>query len=648
MSIESTETPLIDLVDVSRTFDDQGRSGVTGVRLTVWRGEFVAIVGPSGAGKSTLLNLIGLLDKPSEGIYLFDGVNTTALKEKQRDRIRGRDIGFVFQSSFVLGDETSLINAALGLRINGVRFSTRGRLAENALSLLGIGQSAATEARLLSGGERQRLALARAIATKPGLVLADEPTGNLDSANTEIVVKHLKELNATGTTIVLITHDRDIAAIADRIITIVDGTVYQGVVDVVRAQTRHPAGGESARQLSQSSLFSKALDDVSDAVSAVSRRLTRSGLLVLAFALGIAGLVMSVSLTESAADQVSQRLSAAALDEVRITVPGGNTLLTDDNPRLGAWMSQLRQLPHVQSVGFIATVGANSAEVRRLRPDDPQPDGVYYVMTASTSYLREAGIDVKSSPGLRLLDGDTQGSVWVGDTAMEELSIASPGPGSSVWIGGRRVNVVGDLPGSVNLPPLDRTLVVSRDVVEIIPGASVVLVVKTDLGFPAAIAEAAPIAMSPDNPGQFTVGTVADLRALRFGVANDLAAFVSALAAILLILATFSASTTMYLSVQSRTPEIALRRAIGASRAGVGRLFLIEGTMIGLLGGALGGFAGTVAAVVVVSDQGWDPLIPAFLSYLAPILGVVTGLISAVVPAISAARKNPASALRGG
>lgn len=638
--------PLLSLRGVTRTFESE-TSGVRAIDLDVSEGEFVAIVGPSGAGKSTLLNLLGLLDRPTSGTYLFDGVDVGSLKENQRNQIRARRIGFVFQSSFVLGDEDTITNAALGLRINGSRLAERHALAHRALELLGIEDRANTRAKLLSVGERQRLALARAIATQPTLLLADEPTGNLDTRNTRGVIDHLLELNSRGTTVVIVTHDSDIAKLATRRIEIVDGHSRELPREQLALHGRPRLNsGSKTSYTPGGGVFPRIADLLADAISAIGRRLARSALLVLAFALGIAGLVMAIGTTESASNQVSQRLSAAALDEVRVNLPGGSQLLHPEDVRLAQWMDAISQLPHVESVGYVATVGAASAEIRRLGLNDPPPLQEYFLMTASATFLEDAGVTNAYPPNLELVDADLGNVAWVGELVTSELRIATPGPGSSLWIAGRRLDVVGQFESGSRSPNLARAIVVSKDVIAKIPGASVSLIVRTEPAFPAALAEAIPLALSPNNPGQFIVETVADLRDLRFGISNDLSAFVAALAAILLGLATISASTTMYLSVQARTQEIALRRAIGSSRFSIAQLFLVEGCIIGFSGGILGSFVGTVAAIVVAMLQGWAPVLPQYFFVLAPAIGTVTGLLSGIPPALSASRKDPATAIR--
>lgn len=638
--VDEGNVALIELTGITRTFGSERLSGVRAVDLTVQSGEFLAITGPSGSGKSTLLNVLGLLDRPSAGSYRLSGREVSSLPERELDRIRSEQFGFVFQSSYVLGNSSAWENAALTLRVQALPLAQRQERALTALARLGVAGKADVPAGLLSGGEKQRVAVARAVAHSPQVLFADEPTGNLDSANTRIVVEHLRELTRTGVTVVLITHDPEIAASADRIVELVDGKVaHEGArVERVRPPLRREAQRPAAKRRMRTALA----DDAADALSAVGSRLARTALLIAAFTLGIAGLVMSVGLGESAAAQVSGRLAEAALNEVRVHLPGGGQLLAAEDERLEKWIAAVSDLPHVRDVSFVASVGPAAAAIRRLSPMDPRPDIELLVTSASPGYF---GPD--QPPTISLIGGDrVHGAVWLGEEAAAALGVPEPGPGSTVWAGNQRLDVLGLLEATTENPSLARTVAITPDVAVGMPGVSVSLLVETDEGFPASAAEAIPLALDAANPGQFTTETVADLRALQFGVSNDLGLLLGALSAILLALATLSASTTMYLSVQSRSAEIALRRAIGSGRSSIGRMFIIEGLVIGIIGGAVGAAVGTGGALIAAQAQGWATVLPPALSSIALAAGAVAGVFSAVIPAVSAARKDPARLLR--
>jgi putative ABC transport system ATP-binding protein len=195
--------------------------------LTVHRGEYVAIMGQSGSGKSTLMNILGCLDIPTSGTYLLDGVDVSRLTDRQLALVRNRRIGFVFQAFNLIPRTTALSNVELPLAYAGMKAGERRRRAMAALTMVGLAERAEHEPNQLSGGQQQRVAVARALVTAPALVLADEPTGNLDTQSSAEVLAVLDRLNRSGRTIVLITHESDVAAHAKRLIRLVDGRIVE-------------------------------------------------------------------------------------------------------------------------------------------------------------------------------------------------------------------------------------------------------------------------------------------------------------------------------------------------------------------------------------------------------------------------------------
>jgi putative ABC transport system ATP-binding protein len=232
----SAVTPVIDIHNVTKTYGN-GRLSVTAleaVDLTVERGDFVAIMGPSGSGKSTLMNIIGCLDIPTKGRFSLDGVDVRTLDEAKLAEVRLRKIGFVFQSFNLIPRTSAVENVELPLTYAGVKPKDRRRRALDALAAVGLGDRADHLPSELSGGQQQRAAVARALVSDPALLLADEPTGNLDSGSTAEVMALFARINAEGRTVVIITHEDEVASFARRVVRLRDGRI---VSDERRALT---------------------------------------------------------------------------------------------------------------------------------------------------------------------------------------------------------------------------------------------------------------------------------------------------------------------------------------------------------------------------------------------------------------------------
>jgi putative ABC transport system ATP-binding protein len=231
--------------DVRRTYqvtEDLAVHALDGVSLQIETGELVAIMGSSGSGKSTLMNILGCLDRPSSGRYLLDGVDVRDMDEDEQSDLRNRKIGFVFQAFNLVPRTSALANVELPLSYAGLSRGDRRRRALAALDAVGMSSRVDHLPSELSGGQQQRVAVARAIVTNPSLILADEPTGNLDSHSTVDVLRIFEDLNAEGRTVVLITHEDDVAARARRIVRLADGRI----VSDVRTGDRSAAAGNAA------------------------------------------------------------------------------------------------------------------------------------------------------------------------------------------------------------------------------------------------------------------------------------------------------------------------------------------------------------------------------------------------------------------
>ena len=659
---EMTSSAHIELSEIVRQFP--GGGGINIDHLLIERGEFIAIMGPSGSGKSTLLNVIGLLDEADSGSMKFNGKPLDALTDAGRDTVRSREIGFVFQQAHVLGAEDALTNAELALRIRGIDPAARRDAARGALAQVGLEHRAGTLARDLSGGERQRLALARVIAAAPGLVLADEPTGSLDSVSGDRVLSMLEDIHRSGSTVVIVTHDDSVAARCHRIIRIRDGEVIADEHRVSQAEVEpvavaaglpadeHDAADEtlltgvepSPRRVPFRERMQSLRETFADALAGVLSAPFRAALLVVAFMLGVGGLVSSIALAETASAQVASRITAAALDDVRVRLPAE----AEDAQFRQLWRERAAQLPRVNGVGVAGVLAGGPGLVSRFEGVPSNAPVSMAVLVTDANYLTLQGCS-SLGPDLRwMLDDPTSGPIAIlTKESAKSLGVSEqPAAGSSIWVAGRLVHVVDVLDQCQRAPHLNNAIFLSSEAAGGLPNVSWELLARTELGAPAAVSDALPKALDPGEPARFRTEVTADLRQLSFGVASDLSATLALLSTILLTLTTVSAGTTMHLSVHARTPEIALRRALGMSRRNVSGIFIAEGALLGLAGGSIGAVCGVITVLICSALNGWEPVSPPWLSPLGPLLGVLTGALAALLPAREAGRRRPAEALR--
>jgi putative ABC transport system ATP-binding protein len=236
--MSSSDQPLIRLDGVTKVFltDEVETHALSGVHMEIKKGEYISIGGPSGCGKSTLLSILGLLDSPTDGNYWLGGKSVSDLPLAERARIRNREVGFIFQSFNLIGDLTVYENVELPLTYRGLKAVDRKKRVIDALERVGMAHRAKHLPSQLSGGQQQRVAVARAVAGDPLILLADEPTGNLDSTNGEAVMELLRELHQQGATICMVTHDPRYARIADRQIHLFDGRVVEEETQIARGQ----------------------------------------------------------------------------------------------------------------------------------------------------------------------------------------------------------------------------------------------------------------------------------------------------------------------------------------------------------------------------------------------------------------------------
>lgn len=709
--------PAIEMHGITRVFEGSERAVLDHLDLVVERGEFLAIIGPSGSGKSTLLNAIGLLDTPTSGTYSLFGKNTEGLSDRERDEMRRDHLGFIFQSSNMLLDETSTTNASMGLRVQGVPYGERLQRTEETLEFLGLSDRASIRTRYLSGGEKQRCAIARALATRPPLILADEPTGNLDSHNSAKVIEILQRINATGCTVLVITHDPEVAAAARRVIRIEDGRLHeQSRADSATAPVAEamPVAGDTPTEVPASAPVdapaslapgekpathrrgSFLTDDSIEAISALTSRPLRTLLLGLSFALGVGGLISASGMSESASYQVNQRLLGSEQSTLYISDRD------NDQNMLGTYRQgesaqnvadRISALDYVKNTGFVSSVAPADVRITRFSPYEDEPKTAIGLSSTSKTRLEQIGarmnpetlraleqmnstltqqnvadrerseqlsgaiVSVSAARALGIIPEDKAADNATTEPRPGELPAVDYGiklgglpqvaPGVSIWVDGQLMPVVGLFDPGNSGYEFRNTVIVSPGTLQRTGRGQVTYITETERGYGKAVAKAIPLTLKPAEPSQINVETPSDLQSLRASIASDLGLYVGVLSGILLVLASLSAATAMYLSVQSRTAEIALRRAIGSSKWLIARIFLMEGVMLGVLGGSIGACSGMIATIILSLVQGWQAVLSPGFVVLGVGVGALTGLVSSAYPAWVASRKSPADAMRG-
>jgi macrolide transport system ATP-binding/permease protein len=635
--------PAIRFIGMSRRYGDRRQwFAIRNVTLDISHGDFIAVVGRSGSGKSTLLNVIALLDNAWDGSYELNGVDVKSLTGSELDQLRARTFGFVFQSSYANPYESTRRNAALGLAIQGTPPQQQVELVAAALRAVGLEDKAESLARSLSGGERQRLAIARAIATRPSIIVADEPTGNLDTETSSQVMEVFSELNRSGTTIILVTHDHGVAGYAHRRVQMRDGVLS----DVTgSSNTGTQSIKDRADSVSQDSprlaLLRRSFERVLRAVNNVSSRPLRSFALIAAFAMAFSGLVGAAGIGISASQQIAERLTTTAGDQVTVNVPA-----VMPPAQRARWIAAIGRIRQVNSVGELAPIDAATARTTRFDLL-PQLGGLPFsgtTVAADRALFTALEITTQPPDASRLFSAKPGSHVaLVGTSIAETLGLSRSGGGAEIWVDGEPYTVVGIVTASPRAPNLLTSVIIP---ISTFPGSSSQLVVRTSAGYSGPVAKAIPLLLSPTAPGNVSVDTAGDLQNLRIGVQTDLNGLLGSLSVALLAIAILSGASAMYLSIQSRTQELALGRALGLSQLGVAAVFLWEGAVIGL-SGALAGIAGGLAiSLIVAAAQSWTAIAPVSTIAVAPILGIASGAIAALIPAIRAARVDPADAIR--
>jgi macrolide transport system ATP-binding/permease protein len=643
-------TTVIKLNKVGRHYgSDPPVHALIDVDLQVESGEWLAITGPSGAGKSTLLNILGCLDRPSSGNYYLDGIDTAKLGDSQRAGLRSRRIGFVFQAFHLLPHRTVLENVMLAEVYR--KQSQRGRRerALAALERVGLSHRVDFLPTKLSGGEKQRVAIARALVGSPSLLLCDEPTGNLDSKSSADLLNLFEKLNKEGLTLVIVTHDENVANRAGRRVHIIDGKLTDITPAASSAKVSTSSVTNAGGRVNLRSGIS-ALDLFNEVLAGMFARPGRMVLTILGIVIGLTALVATVGLSRTANNRIISQFDELVATEMIIT------------PRTGAggidhttipWdaAERLMRLNGVAAAGTLSEVNIGDNLVSASPIKDPQGQTEFNLTIQAASPGLFSAVRADLERGRFPDEGHSARADRVavlGPTAAARLGIVDVAQLPAITIGDHLYLVIGILRGVGRQPDLLGSVIIPegtarQDFGLVGPG---MVVVETQLGAASLIAQQAPLALRPDTPTVLKIELPPEPRRVRDAVQSDLNIMFLLLGGLSLIVGAIGIGNITLVSVLERTGEIGLRRAIGANRGHIAAQFLLESTSMGVIGGIMGAGLGVLIVVAVSALQVWTPVLDPEAPFLAPIIGGTIGLLSGTYPALRAARLEPVEAFR--
>ncbi|MFV7422113.1 MacB family efflux pump subunit [Stenotrophomonas geniculata] len=640
---------LLELHGVSRAYRSAAGEVVVlkDVSLRIEAGEFIAIIGPSGSGKSTLMNILGCLDRPSEGSYRVQGAATEQMSPDELAHLRREHFGFIFQRYNLMENLSATENVALPAVYAGVDADARTARARMLLEALGLGERTTNRPSQLSGGQQQRVSIARSLMNGGAIVLADEPTGALDHASGRQVMTELKRLHAQGHTVILVTHDAAIAAHASRVIEIADGQVVsdRGMGDPAVARSAavperrpEPAAERRAR-----------LDAIREAArmavrSMLAHRL-RTLLTMLGIIIGVAAVVTVVALGKGAQAQVESQINELGASTLDI-FPGADF----GDPRSGEIETLVvDDADHLAALSYVDSVSPNlSGSVAALQGN----------RRANTQVLG-VGADLPRVRGLRLKAGrfftdaevEAHRAVGVVDQKAAKALFSGNPIGGTVLLGGMPVEVIGVVgPNAFAGGATPTVYVPYTSASSRLLGSqrleSITVRVRDDVPTTAAEASLGAELQRLHGRRDFFIYNADQIRKAVMKSSQTMAALVSAIAAVALVVGGVGVMNIMLVSVKERVREIGVRLAVGARRGDILRQFLIEAVLICLFGGVLGVlFALAVGALSSLLSLG----VP-FLFTPGPVLAALAcssaiGLGFGYFPARSAAQLDPIQAL---
>jgi len=655
-TLNATGKPLMEVKGLIREFPagEQTIRVLHDINLTINQGEMVAIIGQSGSGKSTLMNILGCLDQATAGDYKIFGQSVSRLDADELAKLRREHFGFIFQRYHLLGDINARDNVSVPAVYAGMDGQVRSERAEKLLSDLGLGDKVNNRPSQLSGGQQQRVSIARALMNGGDIILADEPTGALDSKSGEDVVQILKDLNAQGHTIIMVTHDPSLAAQAERVIEIKDGYIIADYKndDYQHAEPQPAAVIDKHRKSAFSSFIDRLFEAFKMSLLAMRAHKMRTLLTMLGIIIGIASVVSVVGLGKGSQEQILSNISSLGTNTITVTdgYPYGDPRRQYNDDNLTPQDAQaVADQPYVVSVSPQLNSNMN-VRYRNIQE------------AASISGVGKDYLDV-SGEKLALGQGFDEQSILrrtqdiiIDDNANKTFFPDNANPiGEVLLIGsvpGRVIGVLepndGGFRRSVDSPTLymPYTTMMSR----LIGSAyieSFVALIDNNISSAAAEAAISELMIGRHGTDDFRIRNSDSIRQTIEATTATMTLLISSIAIISLIVGGIGVMNIMLVSVTERTNEIGVRMAVGARQSDIMQQFLIEAVLVCILGGLLGiGLAFAIGEIINrVGGDSFQVIYSPTSIIAAFICSTLIGVVFGFLPARNAAKLDPVEAL---
>ena len=654
---------MIELKNISKTYQ-MGKVEVKAlqdVSLKIFPGEFVAIMGVSGSGKSTLMHILGLLDRPDSGEYLLGKRKIHELTDEELSAIRNRLAGFVFQQFHLLPRMTALENATLPLIYAGKRHLKEK--AREEIEEVGLTDRMNHRPNELSGGQQQRVAIARALVNDPLIILADEPTGNLDSKSKEEIISVLKKLNQKGKTIIVVTHENEIAIHAKRVIRMLDGRIIADEKTGIQPKITQENQADKIIDLVLSKSEKKAReiefwDYLRQASSAMVTHKMRSFLSILGILIGVAAVIAMLAIGQGAKESIEKQL--ASLGSNLLVVRAGSARV--HGVAMEAGSVTRFTLTDVSAIARITDL------VRRVSPSVMGRAQMVYTNKNWNTRIEGVGVDYAAMRASSAEVGRffTEEEVKVrdkvvllGPTVARELFGEENPVGQSIKINLINFKVIGVLPskGANTFHDQDDTALIPVTTAMFrVFGKEYVDSINVEVKSPQLI-DAAQEAISQliikqhrlltkEEKDSFQIRNMTDIKNTLESTTKTMSLLLGSIAAISLLVGGIGIMNIMLVSVSERTREIGLRKAIGANNKDIMVQFLIEAVLMSFIGGIAGVLLGAGASVLIALFAGWTVSVSASSVILATVFSLIVGIVFGIWPAQKASKLDPIEALR--